>query len=80
MRSRTCSSTFATPYDILYFQIQMTVNSTEHPQIRMTNIFCLFYWAYVDLIREAKVWPRIYKTFAKYYFNIFSYFMKVSCY
>lgn len=72
MRPKTCSSTFATPYDI-YFQIQMTMNSAEqHPQIRIINIFCPIHWAYVDLIKEVKVWARIYKTFVKYYFNVFS--------
>lgn len=80
MRPKTCSSTFATPYDI-YFQIQMTVNSAEqHPQIRITNIFCPIHWAYVDLIKEAKVWARIYKHLQNIILTYFPYFTMVSCY
>lgn len=65
MRPKTCSSTFATPYDT-YFQIQMTRNSAEqHPQVRITNIFCPILWAYIDLIKEAKGWARKYKNICK---------------
>lgn len=69
---KMCSSTFATPYGILYFQIQMTPNSAKgHPQIRITNIFCPTHWAYIDFIKEVKVWARTHKTFIKYYLDIF---------
>lgn len=33
----------------------MTVNSSEDPQIRITNIFCPTYWPYIGSMKEAKV-------------------------
>lgn len=40
---------------LLYFQVQVIVNSAEHPQIRMTNIFCPAHWACINPMKEAKV-------------------------
>ena len=40
---------------LLYFQVQVTVNSAEHPQIRKTNIFCPTHWAYINPMKEEKV-------------------------